>query len=55
MDPLVGKMEEMVEQSKKSLEVNQAALTSLGIIDKRLKRLNASPEAAQQQAYQRRY
>ena len=54
MEPLVKKMEEMVEQNKKGLEVNQAALTSLGIIDKRLKRLN-TPGEAPQQAYQRRY
>jgi hypothetical protein len=54
MNPLVNKMEEMVEQSKKSLEVNQAALTSLGIIDKRLKRLNMPAESSQQ-GYQRRY
>jgi mevalonate kinase len=39
MQPLVDKMGEMIDQSKKSVEVNQAALTSLGIIDKRLKRI----------------
>ena len=39
MQPLVDKMSEMIEQNKKSAEVNQAALTSLGIIDKRLKRI----------------
>jgi predicted transcriptional regulator len=39
MQPLVGKMTEMIEQNKKSVEVGQATLTSLGIIDKRLKRI----------------
>ena len=39
MQPLVTKMTEMVEQNKKSVEVGQATLTSLGIIDKRLKRI----------------
>jgi predicted transcriptional regulator len=39
MQPLVGKMAEMLEQNKKSLEVGQATLASLGIIDKRLKRI----------------
>jgi len=39
MEPLVKKISELVEQNKKSLEVSQATLTSLGIIDKRLKRI----------------
>jgi predicted transcriptional regulator len=39
MQPLVGKMTEMIEQNKKTVEVGQASLTSLGIIDKRLKRI----------------
>ena len=39
MEPLVKKMSELVEQNKKNLEINQAALTSLGIIDKRMKRI----------------
>ena len=39
MQPLVNKMDELIQQNKKSLEVNQAALTTLGILDKRLKRL----------------
>jgi len=39
MQPLVSKMTEMVEQNKKTVEVGQATLTSLGIIDKRLKRI----------------
>ncbi|MCX6814237.1 MAG: hypothetical protein NTY20_01090 [Candidatus Aenigmarchaeota archaeon] len=39
MQPLVNKMTEMIEQNKKGVEVGQATLTSLGIIDKRLKRI----------------
>jgi predicted transcriptional regulator len=39
MQPLVSKMTEMIEQNKKTVEVGQATLTSLGIIDKRLKRI----------------
>ncbi|MEM5812608.1 MAG: hypothetical protein QW286_02715 [Candidatus Aenigmatarchaeota archaeon] len=39
MQPLVNKMTELIEQNKKNLEVGQATLTSLGIIDKRLKRI----------------
>ncbi|MFH1978358.1 MAG: hypothetical protein ABIJ92_03465 [Candidatus Aenigmatarchaeota archaeon] len=39
MDPLVSKMGELVDQNKKILEVNQASLSSLGILDKRLKRI----------------
>lgn len=39
MKPLIGKIGELVEQNKKNIEVNQAALSSLGIIDKRLKRI----------------
>ena len=39
MDPLVKKMSELVDQNKKSLEVGQASLASLGVIDKRLKRI----------------
>jgi predicted transcriptional regulator len=39
MQPLVSKMSEMIEQNKKTVEVGQATLTSLGIIDKRLKRI----------------
>ena len=39
MKPLVGKMTEMVDQNKKMLETNEASLASLGVIDKRLKRL----------------
>ncbi len=39
MKPLVEKMTEMVDQNKKILEADQASLVSLGVIDKRLKRL----------------
>ena len=48
MKPLVGKMDELIQQNKQNLEVNQAALTSLGIIDRRLKRASTPNE-------QRRY
>ena len=43
MTPLVEKMTEMIEQNKKNFETNQAALTTLGIIEKRLKRLYTVP------------
>jgi len=39
MEPLVNKINELVEQNKKSVEANQAVLASLGSIDNRLKRL----------------
>lgn len=39
MKPLLGKLTELVDSSKKGFETNQAMLTTLGIIDKRLKRL----------------
>jgi hypothetical protein len=39
MSPLVDKLAELIEQNKKNFETNQAALTTLGIIEKRLKRL----------------
>ena len=39
MEPLVNKINELVEQNKKSIETNQAVLASLGSIDNRLKRL----------------
>ncbi len=39
MEPLVGKMSELLDQNKKNFETNQAALTTLGVIEKRLKRL----------------
>ena len=55
MEPLTKKMSELIDQNRKNVEVNQAALTSLGIIDKRLKRLNAPERSAVQTQYQRRY
>lgn len=39
MKPLLEKSGELVEQGKKNFETNQAVLTTLSIIDKRLKRL----------------
>ena len=39
MQPLVDKLSELLEQNKKNFEANQAVLTTLGIIEKRLKRL----------------
>lgn len=39
MSPLIDKINELIEQNKKNFETNQAALTTLGIIEKRLKRL----------------
>ena len=39
MQPLVEKMDELVNQNKKTVETNQAVLSSLGMIDNRLKRL----------------
>lgn len=39
MKPLLEKLTEMVEQNKKGFETDQAVLTTLGIIEKRLKRL----------------
>lgn len=46
MSPLVDKMSEMIEQSKKNFDTNQAALTTLGVIEKRLKRLYTAPTPA---------
>jgi len=46
MQPLVSKMTELIEQNKKNFETNQAALTTLGIIEKRLKRLYISTPPA---------
>ena len=39
MDTFVGKINELVDQNKKSLETTQAVLNSLSTIDNRLKRL----------------
>ena len=38
MTPIVDKLAELLDQGKKNFETNQAALTTLGIIEKRLKR-----------------
>ena len=43
MAPLVDKLAEIIEQNKKNFETNQAALTTLGMIEKRLKRFYAPP------------
>lgn len=39
MKPVVDKMGELVDQEKKNFDTSQAMLTTLGVIDKRLKRL----------------
>jgi len=39
MDPLVKKMNELVDESKRANEIQQASLTNLGMIDKRLNSL----------------
>jgi methyl-accepting chemotaxis protein len=39
MTPMVDKINELVEQNKRSLETNQAVLANLSSIDNRLKRL----------------
>lgn len=39
VEPLVSKINELVEQNRKSVETSQAVLASLGSIDNRLKRL----------------
>lgn len=39
MRPLVSKISELIEQNKKNIEINQAVLTTLGVLDKRLKRI----------------
>ena len=44
--PLVKKMEEMIEATKKNSEISQASLASLETIDKRLKRLYLSQAAS---------
>jgi len=38
MDPLTSKMDELVDYTKKSMEANQALLSSMGTIESRLKR-----------------
>ena len=41
MAPLVDKLSELIDQNKRNFETNQAVLTTLGIIEKRLKRFYA--------------
>ena len=41
MAPLVDKLSELIDQNKKNFETNQAVLTTLGMIEKRLKRFYA--------------
>jgi chromosome segregation ATPase len=43
MKPLLEKLTELVDQNKKSYEANQATLTTLELIEKRLKRLFIQP------------
>ena len=38
MEPLTNKMDELVDYTKKSMETNQALLSSIGTIESRLKR-----------------
>ncbi len=39
IDPLVAKMDELINQNKKGAETNSAVLNSLGMIENRLKRI----------------
>jgi hypothetical protein len=39
MQPLTSKMEELVDYTKRSMEANQALLSSMGTIENRLKRV----------------
>lgn len=50
--PLIKKMEEMIDATKKNSEISQASLSSLETIDKRLKRLYLS-QAATSRGYSR--
>ncbi len=43
MEPLIGKLSELVEHSKKNLEVSQTTLATMDTIDKRLKRFYVQP------------
>ena len=47
MDPIVGKLDELIQHTKKSTDVSQASLASLDTIDKRLKRLHTQASVAQ--------
>jgi hypothetical protein len=46
MAPIVDKLTELIEHNKKNFETNQAVLTTLGIIEKRLKRFYAPASPA---------
>lgn len=50
MEPVVSKINELVNQNKKSVETNQAVLANLSSIDNRLKRLYLG-SASQQRKY----
>jgi len=53
MEPLVKKMGELVDETKRMGELSQASLTSLGMIDKRLKRLYLQSTGAAGAGYSR--
>jgi hypothetical protein len=46
MGPMVDKIAELVDHSKKNLEISQSTLATMDMIDKRLKRLYVQPPAA---------
>ncbi len=46
IDPLIAKMDELINQNKKGAETNQAVLNSLGMIENRLKRLYVQPSTS---------
>ena len=47
IEPLVGKINELVTHTKKTVETNQAVLANLSSIDNRLKRLYVGSQATQ--------
>ncbi|RLJ07647.1 MAG: hypothetical protein DRP12_01845 [Candidatus Aenigmatarchaeota archaeon] len=49
MEPVIKKLEELLDQNKKSLEAQQAMLTALDTLDKRIKRLYSYYYQPQQQ------
>lgn len=51
MEPLAKKMEELIDETKRSNELSQASLTNLNMIDKRLKRLYLQSTGGAQGAY----
>jgi hypothetical protein len=52
VEPLVSKINELVNQSKKGVETNQAVLANLSSIDNRLKRLYLGSAATGARRYQ---